>query len=86
MNLIDRRGTAGGRSHGNEATLDHVLSRLDKKERVSDGQIYNIIVLACSDCNHKRGADQVNSIPIEERRETANSDDISQNWVNNNGE
>ena len=53
------------------ATLDHLRSRLDP-ERGSDWQ--ESTVLACWECNHRRGAEEVKSkLSLEEQRERAKS-------------
>lgn len=48
----------------NAATIDHLRSRLDPSR---DGNGWGEIrtVLACRECNYKRGADEEKSLPIE---------------------
>lgn len=45
------------------ATLDHLYTKYELDKRKSEG---NPIVLACQECNHRRGAESTKAQPIEE--------------------
>ena len=45
------------------ATIDHLYTRYEMEMRKTNG---NPVVLACQECNHRRGAEATKAQPIEE--------------------
>jgi hypothetical protein len=52
----------------NMATLDHLRSRFDPTRREKPKRGEQRLVMACQECNHRRGAEEIASRSIEQRR------------------
>jgi 5-methylcytosine-specific restriction endonuclease McrA len=53
------------RFRGDEATIDHLVTRYDGRQQ-THGQ--EMTVMACRDCNGRRGASREAQVPLEELR------------------
>ena len=63
LTTLENRNTKYVKLPLNSATLDHLISRNDKKWRKG---MKNRLVLCCSECNNGRQAEETRGFPIEE--------------------